>query len=274
MLGAVRAAAAVGAFGGLQPVPNYGGRVKDFTQQTWQPFVCVSNLPGEGLCTNAPVMSTSYCARHNGQASGRTARKREKAAENLVGKSMILLMEAGVEERVTILKGAVRIDPGELLLDEVARCAVVVRWLEEKIGTLSEQQLFFEGSEIKTTEDKQGTDSYSLTKSELRSDISRYWKLLADERKLLTRACEAALRSNIEERRVRLAERQVASLEGAVTAALLDLGLDPHSERVRTVVATRVREALEAGREMPVTVEAERVAEPVRSTVPPVSVDF
>ena len=194
-----------------------------------------------------PAWGTSYCPRHSGKPDGKTARKRAKAAEDVVGGSLAILAGGGVEERMEILKNATPVDPGVLLLQEVARCAAVVRWLENKIGEMSEEEVMWEPEVLRVQEEKSGADRYELSRKESRTTVSRYWKMLQEERKLLVRATEAALRSNIEERRVRLAERGVNVLEAAVAAALLDLGLDPHSERVRAVVGKRMREALEAG---------------------------
>jgi hypothetical protein len=71
----------------------------------------------------------------------------------------------------------------------------------------------------------------------------------------------------VEERRIRIAERQQDVLEAAFVAAIADLGLDPHDSRVRKVLGARLQQAIEGGTSpvAPVSVPAERVveAEPV-----------
>ena len=214
-------------------------------------FLCmyVGAKTGE-RCTAAPVHATSYCPRHSGTPDGKAARRRKKLAEDVVGHSLALLAGADVEERLTILKNAKPVDPGVLLLEEVARCAAVVHWLEDRIGEMSEESLMFEPELLSIRERKRavsaGGESYTVRRTESRTTVSRYWSLLQEERKLLVRATEAALRSNIEERRIRLAERGVNVLEAAVSEGLLKLGLDPHNENVRAVMGAALRQALQA----------------------------
>lgn len=234
-------------------------------------------------CERPPVRGTAYCERHSGKDAGKTARRRAKWAEDLVGKSEINLVRAELGDMVDILKRAEAVDPGVLLLEEVARCAAVVGWLEDRIGQMSEEELMYEPELLQIRERKRaasaGGDSYVVKRMESRTTVSRYWNLLQEERRLLVRATEAALRSGIEERRVRIQERAVNSLEAAVAGALMDLGLDPHSEKVRAVVGKRLREALEANGagslflgaadrlDVPVEVPAERVD--VQAAPPP-----
>jgi hypothetical protein len=169
-----------------------------------------------------------------------------------------------------------------LLLEEVARCATVVKWLENRIGELDEESLMWEPELLKIKERKEsrqvGGDSYTVRRSETRTTVSRYWTMLQEERKLLVRATEAALRSNIEERRVRLAERGVNVLEAAFSDALVKLGLDPHAENVRMVVGAALRQALDAGQgesifmgasDEPVKVESARTTVTDAEVVPP-----
>ncbi len=173
------------------------------------------------------------------------------AADKFVGGAEALLVEAGVGDPVTILKGARPVDPGALLLEEVARCAVVVRWLEDRIGSLDEESLLHEPEllaiwEKKRSRNPQG-DNYQVRRTESRTTVNRLWTLLQEERKLLVAATTAALRSNIEERKIRLAERGINALETAVASALTKLGLDPNSDHVRSIVGAELRSALEGG---------------------------
>jgi hypothetical protein len=191
--------------------------------------------------------------------------------------------------RIEIVDNPRRVDPGVLLLEEVARCAGIVQWLEAKVASLDEDTEFLTEVITRTQETKEGSsggnnESYVLAREETKREVSHWFKILQDERKLLVQATTSALRSNIEERRVRLAERGVDALEAAMAAALLDLGLDPHNERVRAVVGRRMREALEGGeaffhgmeKEVPagrLAVPAERV-NPFRAQEEPAPADF
>lgn len=221
------------------------------------PFLCVvtwrrnQHSPVE-VCREPAEWGTPYCTRHGGQARPRAVKARDKAAKGVQGKALAILQAEGIDVgRIEILDRKRSVDPGVLLLEEVSRCAGIIQWLEDKISSLQEDGEFIEEVENRITEVKEGTgstgESYTLARTEVRKEVSHWWKLLQEERKLLTQATTAALRSNIEERRVRLAERGVDALEAAMAAALLDLGLDPHNERVRAIVGHRMREALEGG---------------------------
>lgn len=67
-------------------------------------------------------------------------------------------------------------------------------------------------------------------------------RLEMDERKLCADWCAKALAAGIEERRVRLAERQFDLMDQVLRSVLLELGHDPDSPAVRTVVSTKILE--------------------------------
>ncbi len=245
-------------------------------------------------CTAAPVFGTSHCLRHSGKADGKAARKRQAAADAVRGRAEALLEEAGVEDRVTILANVRAVDPGVTLLEEVAMSKAIISWLENRIGQMSEEELMHEPELLVIREKKRGRspggESYTIRKTESRTTVSRYWTLLQEERKLLVNATTAALRSNIEERRVRLAERGVNALETAMVNALTKLGLDPQSDEVRAIVGAELQKALDGGSagslfmggeviEMePLAVEAQRPTDSETGTVavppPPPRIDF
>ncbi len=259
-------------------------------------FVCWYRGPKSGVrCNAAPVFGSGFCLKHSGRTDGRAARKRALAAEAVRGRAEALLVEAGVEERVTILQNVRPVDPGVTLLEEVARSRAVITWLENRIGQMSEEELMHEPELLVIRERKRSTtpqgDSYGVKRTETRTTVSRYWVLLQEERKLLVNATTAALRSNIEERRVRLAERGVNALELAMIDALTRLGLDPQSDEVRTTVGAALQKALDGGGSgsfflggeviegESLAVEAQRTTVkgtevPTQSVPPPPSVDF
>lgn len=147
-----------------------------------------------------------------------------------------------------ILADPREVDPGVLLIEEIERTAGVIEWLSRKIESLDEETEFLTYVETVTTEEgtnQQGT--IDSTKTEKHREVTHWWRLLEAERKHLVTATTAAIRSGLEERRVRIAERSLNSIESALAMILLDFGLDPHSERVREVVGARLREALASG---------------------------
>lgn len=209
-------------------------------------------------CTSPAVWGSGHCAKHRGDPNGRAARERVKAAGKVYGKSVETLREAGLDMgTIDIINHPRAVDPAVLLLEEVARSAGIIAWLENKIASLEETdpgdgggEGFLTESTTSITEEKSGggaTGNYSVARQEKRQEVSVWWRLLQEERRIAQAAASSALRSNIEERRVRLAERSVNALEAAVAAALMDLGLDPHNDRVRAVVGARLREALADG---------------------------
>jgi hypothetical protein len=243
-------------------------------------YLCVYKGKLSGIrCTAPAVVGDSRCERHYGKPNGQAARARARDSRRLSGQALAILAEQGVDwenerELMDILEHPREVDPGQLLLEEVSRCAGVVAWLEARISALAEDDS--EGAEgfistVETYTKEQGTratatgsGSVDVETTEKRKEVSHWWRILQEERKLLQSACTAALKSNIEERRVRLAERSVNSLESAMAMALLDLGLDPHNERVRSIVGTRLRAALEAGDASPISFMSAKVPEKSR----------
>jgi hypothetical protein len=243
-------------------------------------YLCVYKGKLSGIrCTAPAVVGDSRCERHYGKPNGQAARARARDSRRLSGQALAILAEQGVDwenerELMDILEHPREVDPGQLLLEEVSRCAGVVAWLEARISALAEDDS--EGAEgfistVETYTREEGTratatgsGSVDVETTERRKEVSHWWRILQEERKLLQSACTAALKSNIEERRVRLAERSVNSLESAMAMALLDLGLDPHNERVRSIVGTRLRAALEAGDASPISFMSAKVPEKSR----------
>jgi hypothetical protein len=161
----------------------------------------------------------------------------------------------------------VETDPGQGILDEIARSAGHIRWLEQKLIALDEAEVV--QTEYHVSEERSGGPGggYELRRRELRPEISPWWALYERERKHFASVCAGAVRAGVEERRIRIAERQQDVLEAAFVAAIADLGLDPHDSRVRKVLGARLQQAIEGGTSpvAPVSVPAERVveAEPV-----------
>lgn len=160
---------------------------------------------------------------------------------------------------------AERIDPGEAVLEELARSRGFIRDLEAKIRDIEEQDLVW-GRISEMREDRTGGQGgdYTLVREEMGGQMNAWWTMLAAERKHYATVAAHAVRSGIEERRVRLAERGLDILEAAFVAALTDIGLDPADTRVKEAIGSRLRQAIEAGEIIEGQVVGEtRVAEPV-----------
>lgn len=148
------------------------------------------------------------------------------------------------EENGFFVHGPVEEDPGVLLLREVHRTAGHVEDLERKVRSLGAEELVWSLRE--QTEEK-GTkmgDSVNMIVKRFGAEVNTWYQLYKAERAHLAAVASAAIKAGVEERRVRIAERGVDMLEASMIAALADLGLDPHSARVREVIGRRLAEAL------------------------------
>lgn len=215
-------------------------------------FICQYVGTKTGVrCTNAPVHGTRLCERHKGKPDGYASRLRARSVKNLLHGAEAILEEFDLPDdvKMDILAYPREIDPGVLLVEEISRTAGIISWLERKISGLEEEGEFITHTDVVTTERGMGAQGNQVdtTKTETRRQVTHWWSLLDAERKHLVNATAAALRSGIEERRVRLAERSVNALEAAMAYALMELGLDPHNDRVRSVVGASLRRALESG---------------------------
>lgn len=110
-------------------------------------------------------------------------------------------------------------DPGETLLEEVRRCAGGVQWLSEKVA---------------------GLDAAELVDAE--HGVAVWVRLWQDERARLVDVCAAALRVGVEERMIRVAERQGAMIASVLEGIFRDLQLTPAQQAaVATVVPRHLR---------------------------------
>lgn len=166
---------------------------------------------GEGTCTLPKGWGTSHpghgrCKLHGGSSPGaNTAAEREIAA---------------VEARRFALP--LNVDPSTALLDQVHALAGWVAWLEARVQ-------------------HDGEDSV-VTLGLNGEQASPYMTLLMDHRKQLAAVAAAAIRAGVEERRVKLAERQGDMLVGLIRAILDDLELTPGQRaRVPDVVPRHLR---------------------------------
>lgn len=209
-------------------------------------LACTRRTDGGKLCPNPPVPGDDKCADHKGKMGGKIQRRRQNFVEHYLGNGPIKDIEIVRQKNgMPHLGDPIEVDPGIALLQEIHRCAGHVVWLEAKVRSLEEDDLVFNKT-LEVSEEVYGDEgrNYTLSRSERKAEISKWWDLYTQERKHLAVVSAAAIRAGIEERRVRLAERSVDALENAITAALQDLGVDPFTARARQAIGNRLREAM------------------------------
>lgn len=208
------------------------------------------------VCTDAAVPGDTRCDRHPGRYRPRRLYRLDKAARAYVGKAP-MEEDPLVSESERRLGAPREIDPAVALLEELHRSAGHVAWLRERVEELEESELVW-GKVMQTTEEREVTGhvegddggklgSYKLEREEHRAQINAWWDLYTRERKHLSAVSVSALKAGVEERRVRMYERSIDMLETIFTGAMGDLGIDANDPRVRRVLATRIRQAIEAG---------------------------
>lgn len=125
-------------------------------------------------------------------------------------------------------------DAAEVLLQEIRRTAGTIEWLRERLSQ-SDPEMF-----VKSLWLHARNSGYVAPKELDLKDWSHagaLWvELYQKERTHLASICRTALAAGIEDRRVRLAERQAASIGEAIKGMLYDLGHDPDDDQVRSIV--------------------------------------
>lgn len=125
-------------------------------------------------------------------------------------------------------------DPAEVLLGEIRRTAGHVEWLYEQIQ-FSDPKTFVKS--LWLVRRQSGYINPREIDMSHFSDAGSLWvDLYLTERRHLAAICRTALAAGIEERRVRLAERQAENLGRAIMGMLGDLGVDAENDEVRAVV--------------------------------------
>lgn len=136
------------------------------------------------------------------------------------------------------------LDPFDALMEEIARTAGHVRWLEEKVTGLDEAALVWNQTltDSSTGEDAKG--NYDLTRHE--AIVSVWMGLYQKERQHLVNVSKVAISAGIAERQVQLAQQQGVIIVQVLTATLGDpeLGLTLEQQATsKAVVAHHLRVA-------------------------------
>ncbi len=159
------------------------------------------------------------------------------------------------------------VDASEVLLNEIRRTAGHIEWLADQLQNSDPKQFvrglwlikrqsgFIKEEEIDTTD---------LTQAG-----AMWLELYQSERRHLATICRTALAAGIEERRIRLAERQAERVGEAFRGVLFDLAqlyqieIDPEDDAVRAIVYKWLMQA--SGLKS----QEEEIAEPMRLQLEP-----
>lgn len=160
---------------------------------------CSAHRKSDGRqCGNDPMHGQSVCRMHGGS----TKRSKAKAAR--------VIAQVELVAAVKTLGARRDIDPTEALLEEIQWTAGHVGWLRDQVQELSPHELTWG-----ITKEKSGGDDRGTTEE---AKPSIYYVMYTQERKHLLAAITAAKAIDIDERQIRLAERQGQLLWQAMTA--------------------------------------------------------
>lgn len=178
-------------------------------------------------CGNFPRKGSRVCGFHGGKAPQVATAAAERVAEEQARKAMETYGEK------------VDTDPISALLDEVCWTAGHVAWLRDRVREIEQEALAWGVTERVT---KGATEFEGVDETE--AAVPNIWlTLYQKERAHLVAVCKAAISAGIEERRVRLAERQGDMLVAILEKIFGDLNLTPEQRALLpTVVPARIRE--------------------------------
>ena len=187
---------------------------------------CKGHRNDGGPCHRWPADGAPVC-----RQCGGTARQVVDAAKRR-------RIEREARQAMTTYGLPVDVDPAEALLQEVHHTAGHVAWLREQVAAISPEALVW--GRTKTRQGRGAEGPIDVTDEG--AELNVWLQLYQQERKHLVAVCSAALSAGVEERRVRLAESQGATLAGVIRAVLDDLGLSAAQlERVAEVVPRHLR---------------------------------
>lgn len=192
----------------------------------WMPIegLCNGRRPGgEGLCRmeaghNVPGISgRGRCSRHGGKTPTQlTKTRREIAAEKLGTYGLSIEEPPGM-------------NPIEVFRRVIGRSYRSVRWLESEIRKADPSGITWgRVREIERDHGESGASASAAAKGETewRAGTAAIVELYFKERELLRRYCRDALKAGVEEREIRLAERQADILTDAFETVLGRLGTE------------------------------------------------
>lgn len=194
-------------------------------------LICGARKKNNDPCASSPAPGATRCGRHGGKSP-----RAKAAAEQRVA-------EAEAREILgTIDPTAPRENPVEMLLNLIYGKGAEIAWLRAKVKSLDEEALTYGLTEQQTGVGPQGPVDVSTFKTEQ----NIWWKLLREAENQLAQWTSMALRANIDERRVQIAESQGNAVAGVIRKVLDALQLTPaQAALIPQVVPAALRELTE-----------------------------
>ena len=192
--------------------------------------VCGAKTRNGGTCRNAPLPGTNRCRMHGGASPQAQAKARERLA---VAKAELEVARLGARRDI---------HPADALLELVHWTAGEVDYWRARVVALAETDE--DALTWGTTQHRDGVGPegpVDITTREAAPNVA--YRMLTDASNRLAAYASAALKAGVEERRVRLAEKQGALVADVIRGILTDLHLTPEQELlVGTVVPQRLRQ--------------------------------
>lgn len=183
---------------------------------------CKAHRSGDKMgCRQEPIAGGTVCYYHGGAAPNVRASAAERLARESAEKE---LHKFGVK---------VVVDPAEELLDLIAHTAGYVRFLRTRVDMLEHQDMGWGVSR-----EKHGGEDDGITyeaKPNVWIQMLEHW---SDRH---ARLLVEALKLNLDERRVRVAEAQGNAIVRVLDGVLAELGHDPNDTNTAQVVARHLK---------------------------------
>lgn len=184
---------------------------------------CGAKTRNGGRCKLPPMTGATRCRMHGG------------ASPQAIAAAKRRLEEQAAAAAVATYGLPVDISPTEALLEEVRWTAGHVAYLRARVQEVEQDKLI-----VGVTERK--IDPIRGTTTTIKATAHIWLELYDRERKHLVDVCSAALRAGVEERVVRLAEREGDLIADAIARILDDLDLTSEQQaRVADVVPRQLR---------------------------------
>lgn len=195
----------------------------NLNRNNWGAITCGGTNRSGGPCGKPAIRGTQppRCERHSGKTKARTK-----------AEGQIRLELAGWSLGATPL-----VDPSEQFLRLIAQSAKRAADLSELLSADFMDRGVASLIGVHYTADADGKKPVPSG-----DYIRGLTRLEAEERERCASWCAKAIVAGIEERRVRLAEKQFELMDQVLRAVLRELGHDPDSPAVRSVVSTKILE--------------------------------
>lgn len=189
-----------------------------------------SKNSGGEQCGAIAMNGQDVCRFHGGASKQARAKAQERIAEERA-RGLMATYGRKIDTTAT-----------EALLDEVQWTAGHVAWLRERVQEIESAAAGADGNDPLVwgvTREKSGGQDFGTTE-EAAPNI--WLRLYQTERAHLVKVCSEAIKAGIEERRIKLAEKQGELVAHAIRAILADLGLSAEQQaKVPDIVPRHLR---------------------------------